>query len=450
MQSKPVYASGVEARRIACLFPSFRDFCDDALFHPQWGYYSTGQVRFGEGGDYDTFPIALSPIFGRMLARYTYRFWRRAGQPAEVEICELGAGNGQLCQDVLVHVLQPLRQSAAWTRFAAALRYRIIERSPALIERQRQTLGPLGVRVRWVKADLSQHPARRAPFAACGIVFGNEVLDCLAHHKIVPHADGTPGVVFVVPTLSGRGGPRDLDLLAGLQENTRAVPYSQLARVLSDAKLRRQVSFQEAVLPIDVRPELARFMRFHYPELFRRKARFQPYFACPRMESLIRNTARLYPISEALWIDYGELRDFHLATGEGMRVFAGPPRSGVSVYRDPGRDDITFMVDFSVVEAAAAYADWRVAYFGGQRELARRSGVKLDRRIVGLIVQQRMLSWMLAVFGVGPERSWRQTGLTWNKRAGKGGRVRTDARHAVEEFLGQRHSYFKLMLLRPA
>ena len=56
---------------------------------------------------------------------------------------------------------------------------------------------------------------------------------------------------------------------------------------------------------------------------------------------------------------------------------------------------------------------------------------------------------MLAVFGVGPERSWRQTGLTWNQRAAKGGRVRTDVRRAVEEFLGQRHSYFKLMLLRP-
>ena len=48
-----------EVRRIARLFPSFRDFVDDALFHPAWGYYSTGKVRFGEGGHYDTFPLAL-------------------------------------------------------------------------------------------------------------------------------------------------------------------------------------------------------------------------------------------------------------------------------------------------------------------------------------------------------------------------------------------------------
>ena len=27
---------------------TFRQFVDDALFHPTWGYYSTGQVRFGD------------------------------------------------------------------------------------------------------------------------------------------------------------------------------------------------------------------------------------------------------------------------------------------------------------------------------------------------------------------------------------------------------------------
>ena len=46
--------------RVARAFPSYRDFVDDALFHPSWGYYSTGVVRFGEGGHYDTFPTALN------------------------------------------------------------------------------------------------------------------------------------------------------------------------------------------------------------------------------------------------------------------------------------------------------------------------------------------------------------------------------------------------------
>src|SRR5437016_174666 len=127
-------------RRIAGLFPSYRDFVDDALFHPAWGYYSTGQVRFGEGGHYDTFPLSLAPVFGRMLAGYDFRFWQRAGRPARFEIGELGAGNGQLCLDVLIAVAAHARQRRAWQRFAEALRYRIVERSPALITRQRATL----------------------------------------------------------------------------------------------------------------------------------------------------------------------------------------------------------------------------------------------------------------------------------------------------------------------
>ena len=149
-----------DAARIARLFPSFRDFVDDALFHPQWGYYSTGTVRFGDGGHYDTFPLALAPLFGRMLARYAFRYWRRRGRPARFEICELGAGNGQLCLDVLADVAVHAEHHLPWQRFATAMRYRIIERSPALIARQRQQLGPLARQVRWSRLDLSQGARR--------------------------------------------------------------------------------------------------------------------------------------------------------------------------------------------------------------------------------------------------------------------------------------------------
>ena len=84
LEAAPLEVTAPEAERLARCFPSFRDFVDLALFDPRCGYYSTGQVRFGEGGHYDTFPLALSPIFGRMLAEYAYRFWRRVGQPREL------------------------------------------------------------------------------------------------------------------------------------------------------------------------------------------------------------------------------------------------------------------------------------------------------------------------------------------------------------------------------
>ena len=444
--------SPADVRRIARQFPSYRDYVDDALFHPAWGYYSTGQVRFGEGGHYDTFPLALAPLFGRMLATYAFRFWQRQGEPPRFEIGELGAGNGQLCLDTLIAVSQGARQERAWKRFAAAFRYRIIERSRALVERQRATLGPLAASVTWTRADLSQRAVRGAPFAPCGVVFANEVLDCLSHHKVVPRPDG-PGVVYVVPTLTAPHRGRRPHTRAGNRATAagsvpRPIPRRALGAVLADARLRPHVRFEEVTLPLRCVPELYHFMQRYYPELFYMHT-FKPYFACPAIPRLVGNAARLYDHSECLWIDYGDTAAFHLVTAENQRVFAGPPRSGASVFRDPGRDDITFFVDFTVVAAAAETAGLGVTFFGPQAELAHRSGVEFDRAARDGILHYRALGWMLAVAGVGPESAWRQGGLTWSARDGKGGSLRNYVNKAVAEFVGKRRSHFKLMILAP-
>lgn len=423
---------GVEAQRIQRLFPSYRDFVDDSLFHPAWGYYSTGAVRFGEGGHYDTFPIALSPYFGHMVARYAYRRWRAAGRPERFEIGELGAGNGQLALDTLLAIERPLRKTRGWEDFANAGRYRIVERSPALIERQRQTLGPLARRVRWLRADLSRHAPRGGTLGEHGLLIANEVLDCLARHKIVPHAGGGPGVVYVVPRLGRRG---------------RTVPRAQLAHVLTSPELRAKVRFEEVVLPIVLLPQLQTFVREHYPELFRRRS-YPPYFACPEEATLIANSARLYTHADAVWIDYGADRGYHLRSGEAGKVFAGPPRSGASIFADPGRNDVTFMVDFSVAARAARQSGWRVLYYGGQRELARRSGVRLGREARNAMLAQRTLQWMLAILSVGPEAAWRRQGLTWSQHGARGGKLRDDVDDSVREFLGLQPSWFQLLLLR--
>jgi SAM-dependent MidA family methyltransferase len=211
--------------------PSFRDFVDDALFHPAWGYYSTGRVRFGEGGHYDTFPTALSPLFGRMVAGAARRLWERTGRRRAFEVCELGAGNGQLCLDtvatVATHAAHP-----AWRAFARAFRYRVIERSPALVARQRATLGPLAAQVTWTRADLSRRAPAALPLGGAGLVVANEVLDCLAHHKIVRGPGGAARVVFVVPTLDGR-----------------AIPRRRLGRLLADRGAGLQ--YREVALPLD-------------------------------------------------------------------------------------------------------------------------------------------------------------------------------------------------------
>ena len=387
---------GSAARLAAQRFPSFRDFVDDALFHPRWGYYSTGKVRFGFGGHYDTFPLALSPFFGRMVAEYAFRFWKRQGRPPQFEICELGAGNGQLCLDVLLTVAAYADGDLGRQRFAQAFAYRIVERSPGLIRRQKLTLGPLAKQVTWTRADLTQEKAPGAPFGACGIIVANEVLDCLSHHKVVQRVDGTLGVVFVVPNVRGQ-----------------TVPRRKLAAAMLDEPSYQEIRFDEVVLPLDVVPGLRPFLHRHYPEFFDIRRGFPPYFACPEVGTLVARAAALYRRSETLWIDYGELRECHMHSTEQHRIFAGTPRSGASVYDNPGSDDITFLVDFSVVEAEAKRAGRRVLSYRKQRDLARRTGMVFDRAARKEILQHRMLGWLLTINGVGSEADWRCSSLTW-------------------------------------
>ncbi len=415
----------IEARR-ARLLPSFRDFVDDALFHPRWGYYSTGVVRFGEGGHYDTFPTALSPLFGRMVAEAARRFWVRVGRPAAFEVCEIGAGNGQLCLDTVATVMTRAADPA-WRGFARAFRYRVIERSPALVERQRAKLGALATHVAWTCADLSRR-RRRLRLGRHGFVVANEVLDCLAHHKIVRGDDGIARVVFVVPTRRGR-----------------TLDRGTLARALANGD--GAVRYRETALPLAAVPGLRAFLARHCPERLAMARPCPPYFACPDVPVLVRAVARLYDTAEMVWIDYGDLRPFHLRAPEHRRVFAGPPRSKRRVYDAPGRDDITFMVDFTVVADAARNAGLAVTYYGGQSGLAHASGVEIGAAAVDLIAEARAVGWLLDVFGLGPERAWRQGGLTWSRHGARGGALRAGIARDVEEFLGRRPTRFRMMAL---
>lgn len=387
-------------------------------------------MRFGEGGHYDTYPLALSPYFGRMVAGLAFRFWQRHRRPAEVEICELGAGNGQLCLDTLLSIDARASDSAAWRRFATAVRYRIVERSPALARRQRRQLGPFAARVRWVRADLAQRaPGRR--FGSLGLIVANEVLDCLPHHKVVAGPAGTE-VVHIAASLDGQ-----------------PLRAAALAAAMADPRQRQHVRFREIGRPLSTSPALARFVARYYPELRDRRGGTVPVFVAPRIAALLANTARCYAHGDALWIDYGDRRPFHLRAPESRKAFAGPPRSGRSIYDAPGADDITFMVDFSLAADAARNSGWQVAHYGPQADLLDLSEVELDGAALDTLVQHRALVWLLALAGAGPEGAWRGGAIGYRRGDAAGTEpVRRYAARSLREFRRRRGARFKLLLLR--
>lgn len=151
----------------------FSRFMECCLYAPGLGYYSAGSRKFGAGGDFVTAP-EISPLFSRALA-HQYRPVLEALGGGDV--LEIGAGTGRMAADSLAE----LERLDALPR-----RYRILELSGELRERQRRTLEAevphLCARVEWL--ERLPEPGFR------GVIVGNEVLDALPVERFRLTADG--------------------------------------------------------------------------------------------------------------------------------------------------------------------------------------------------------------------------------------------------------------------
>ncbi len=138
---------------------------EQALYHPEHGYYSSDRAEIGRRGDYFT-NVSVGPLFGELLAAQFMEIWKRIPKIHNFTIVEQGAHHGEFACDILETTQRQFPQ------FFATLRYRIVEPFPKLQDRQSRTLKKFGDRVRWRKsiADLE-------PFV--GIHFSNELLDAM-------------------------------------------------------------------------------------------------------------------------------------------------------------------------------------------------------------------------------------------------------------------------------
>jgi SAM-dependent MidA family methyltransferase len=147
-------------------------FMEQALYHPEFGYYSSARCEIGRKGDYFT-NVSVGPLFGRMLAAQFAEMWKIMERPPDFTIVEQGAHHGEFANDVFT----------AMRDFPATLRYGIIEPFPILETRQRETLAGFDDKVTWRKslADLD-------PFV--GVHFSNELIDAMPVRLIARDPDG--------------------------------------------------------------------------------------------------------------------------------------------------------------------------------------------------------------------------------------------------------------------
>ena len=198
----------------------FDEYMRIALYEPGLGYYVGGRERLGRGGDFVTAP-ELTPFFGYTVAGQVIDLLARSGGG---DVLEAGAGSGVLA----VQMLAEMERLGALPG-----RYRILEVSPDLRDRQRQTLERalphLLDRVEW----LDDFPG--APWS--GVVVANELLDSFPVHRLRVTASG-PAELYVAPADGGfvwQEGPLSDSRLAEPLGDPASLPEGMEAEVCLEA-----------------------------------------------------------------------------------------------------------------------------------------------------------------------------------------------------------------------
>lgn len=153
----------------------FREFMEAALHDPDTGYYSSRIRTVGRRGDFST-AATLSAAPAAAIARWILSERSRLPGPI-LHLIEIGPGDGSLHRDV--------RRALGW-RGRLLTRSHLVERSPGLRDRQRETLGRDARRIAW-----HDHPASALEAAGgCAILFSNELVDAFPVTLLERTADG--------------------------------------------------------------------------------------------------------------------------------------------------------------------------------------------------------------------------------------------------------------------
>jgi len=151
---------------------TFECFMSMALYDPEFGYYNTESGKIGRTGDFYT-SSHLHPVFGTIMGRQIYEMWNLMGRPENFSLVEMGGGAGYFCKDLL----DSLGSVDKFADFFRALKYTIIERSPALRNKQQGLLSDFSDKIEWL-SSLSDCGSIK------GCIFSNELLDAFPVHLV--------------------------------------------------------------------------------------------------------------------------------------------------------------------------------------------------------------------------------------------------------------------------
>lgn len=306
---------------------SFEDFMAMALYDPEVGYYTTGISDVGgRAGDFAT-SASLSGGLGRAIAGWVRSEMRPLlAKGGPVHLIEVGGGSGALAAAVL--------KSLGWWQ-RRKVRYHLVEISPRLQEKQRETLA---------RYDVTWHDEITSALRAAkgrALIFSNELVDAFpakwlrwdaaadAWEEIFVHYDAATGLKEVF-----RPCPSDLD----------PETYSALA--------------------LTNRPDGQRIE------------------VLPAYRDWINNLSLHWKTGAMLTIDYGSpdaIGAYHRRPAGTMRAYHRHQRiEGGGIYSRIGRQDLTADVNFADLVSWGETLGWETVSLVTQREFLERYGVGTD------------------------------------------------------------------------
>lgn len=186
----------------------FSAYMERCLYDPEWGYYTSGQVDFGYGGDFWTYPHRLSPWFGELVAQRILTWWE--GEPFCV--VDVAAGHGMFLRDIATALR---RERPEWSENLRAI----------ALDRSSANLVVEGVE--FINASAAElRDVLPRPFQ--GVVVANELFDALAADVYRVEAGGRQRLVVdaSVPLDQLLGQPEGADCVwFGAWEPAPADPY---------------------------------------------------------------------------------------------------------------------------------------------------------------------------------------------------------------------------------
>ncbi|KOP22671.1 hypothetical protein AMR41_29825 [Hapalosiphon sp. MRB220] len=314
---------------------TFATYMDMALYHPDYGYYSTQAVNIGKQGDFFT-SVHLGPDFGELLAEQFVQMWEILGQPAAFSLVEMGAGQGHLALDILNYL------KLRYPNFFAALKYVIVEKSPILRQEQQQRLQGFTVEI---KSSLDEIPSN----SIIGCFFSNELVDALPVHQFILE-QGQLREIYV--TLQSESLQTRLITSVQSQELFTNPPSPLSASPRPPISSSPHTPFREVIAELST-PRLAeyfdlvgiQFLENVYPEGYRSEVNLA---ALDWLGVVADRLQRGY----VLTIDYGypASRYYNPRRSQGTLQCYWHHQRHNNPYINIGRQDITAHVDFTALE----------------------------------------------------------------------------------------------------